>query len=150
MSIQYNSSRGSSSRTLYVAVYAAVLLLAAASKQSTTPAQKYGVRTEPEHLVFHLPPLRRLVLTPTTHRSPLPSFRCSAYDRRVAHPCLQRTKLCKKTLNPYWGEEFKFEVADDSALQNEPIEFKVWCGCGRRLFGSRPCYVCRDLVTLWR
>lgn len=44
----------------------------------------------------------------------------------------QRTAVCKKTLNPYWGEEFKFEVADDSVLQNEPIEFKVmllfWCG----------------------
>ncbi|CAN0426173.1 unnamed protein product, partial [Ectocarpus fasciculatus] len=37
----------------------------------------------------------------------------------------QRTAVCKKTLNPYWGEEFKFEVADDSVLQNEPIEFKV-------------------------
>lgn len=37
----------------------------------------------------------------------------------------QRTKLCKKTLNPVWEEEFKFEVADDSVLQNEPIEFKV-------------------------
>lgn len=40
-------------------------------------------------------------------------------------PSLKRTKLCKKTLNPVWDEEFKFEVADDSVLQNEPIEFKV-------------------------
>lgn len=35
--------------------------------------------------------------------------------------------MCKKTLNPTWEEEFKFEVADDSVLQNEPIEFKVQC-----------------------
>lgn len=37
----------------------------------------------------------------------------------------QKTSVCKKTLNPVWEEEFKFEVADDSVLQNEPIEFRV-------------------------
>ncbi|CAM9963369.1 unnamed protein product, partial [Choristocarpus tenellus] len=37
----------------------------------------------------------------------------------------QRTNISRKTLNPVWNEEFKFEVADDSVLQNEPIEFKV-------------------------
>ncbi|CAM9214727.1 unnamed protein product, partial [Discosporangium mesarthrocarpum] len=37
----------------------------------------------------------------------------------------QRTTVCRKTLNPWWNEEFKFEVAADSVLQNEPIEFKV-------------------------
>lgn len=64
----------------------------------------------------------------TKRRSRLLPVRCSA--RLAALPFVQRTKLCKKTLNPYWGEEFKFEVADDSALQNEPIEFKVWGGVG--------------------
>lgn len=51
-------------------------------------------------------------------------------NKLLLHPVVrslpqQRTKLCKKTLNPVWEEEFKFEVADDSVLQNEPIEFKV-------------------------
>lgn len=33
--------------------------------------------------------------------------------------------MCRKTVAPHWDEEFRFEVADDSELQNEPIEFKV-------------------------
>lgn len=36
-----------------------------------------------------------------------------------------RTQIRRKTLNPVWDEEFRFDVADDSELQNEPIEFKV-------------------------
>lgn len=36
-----------------------------------------------------------------------------------------RTQICKKTLNPKWDEEFRFDVADDSVLQSHPIEFKV-------------------------
>eukprot|EP00611_Tribonema_gayanum_P007613 TRINITY_DN1701_c0_g1_i3.p2 TRINITY_DN1701_c0_g1~~TRINITY_DN1701_c0_g1_i3.p2 ORF type:complete len:164 (-),score=52.02 TRINITY_DN1701_c0_g1_i3:1184-1675(-) len=36
-----------------------------------------------------------------------------------------RTQIRRKTLNPVWDEEFRFDVADDSMLQNEPIEFKV-------------------------
>ena len=52
---------------------------------------------------------------------------CLALPSRPLSPAceFQRTAVCKKTLNPTWGEEFKFEVADDSVLQNEPIEFKV-------------------------
>lgn len=38
---------------------------------------------------------------------------------------VQRTTICRKTVAPHWDEEFRFEVADDSELQNEPIEFKV-------------------------
>lgn len=38
----------------------------------------------------------------------------------------QRTQTIKKTLNPVWDEEFRFEVVDDSFLQNTPVEFKVF------------------------
>jgi len=37
-----------------------------------------------------------------------------------------RTTTCRKTLNPVWNEEFRFEVVDDSSLQNSPVEFKVF------------------------
>ena len=37
----------------------------------------------------------------------------------------QRTSICRKTVAPQWDEEFRFEVTEDAALQNEPIEFKV-------------------------
>jgi hypothetical protein len=36
-----------------------------------------------------------------------------------------RTKVCRRTLNPVWEEEFRFEVADDTLLQEEPLIFKV-------------------------
>eukprot|EP00978_Attheya_sp_CCMP212_P049115 scaffold617411_cov59-Attheya_sp.AAC.1 len=36
-----------------------------------------------------------------------------------------KTKVCRRTLNPNWEEEFRFEVADDSLLQDEPLIFKV-------------------------
>lgn len=36
-----------------------------------------------------------------------------------------RTQTIRKTLNPVWEEEFRFEVVDDSFLQNTPLEFKV-------------------------
>ena len=37
----------------------------------------------------------------------------------------ERTQTIRKTLNPVWEEEFRFEVVDDSFLQNTPLEFKV-------------------------
>ncbi|TDH71838.1 hypothetical protein CCR75_007265 [Bremia lactucae] len=36
-----------------------------------------------------------------------------------------KSKVSKKTLNPRWDEEFRFDVADDSVLQSQPIEFKL-------------------------
>ncbi|KAJ3174916.1 hypothetical protein HDU87_006582 [Geranomyces variabilis] len=36
-----------------------------------------------------------------------------------------RTQICKRTLNPMWNEDFRFEVSDDADLQNEPLELKV-------------------------
>lgn len=37
----------------------------------------------------------------------------------------QRTPVCRKSLNPIWNSEFRFEVINDSALQDSPIEFTV-------------------------
>ncbi|KAJ3290886.1 hypothetical protein HK104_006469 [Borealophlyctis nickersoniae] len=36
-----------------------------------------------------------------------------------------RTQIIRRTLNPVWNEDFRFEVSDDSDLQNEPLELKV-------------------------
>ena len=36
-----------------------------------------------------------------------------------------RTRVCRNTINPVWDEEFRFEVADDTLLQDEPLIFKV-------------------------
>ncbi|KAI8851467.1 C2 domain-containing protein [Chytridium lagenaria] len=36
-----------------------------------------------------------------------------------------RTQIARKTLNPVWNEDFRFEVSDDADLQNEPLEVKV-------------------------
>ena len=36
-----------------------------------------------------------------------------------------QTKVARRTLRPVWNEDFKFEVADDATLQNEPLEIRV-------------------------
>jgi hypothetical protein len=36
-----------------------------------------------------------------------------------------KTRVCRNTINPVWDEEFRFEVADDTLLQDEPLIFKV-------------------------
>ena len=38
----------------------------------------------------------------------------------------QKTAVCKKSLNPNWNEDFRFEVSDDADLQNEPLELKIF------------------------
>ncbi|KAJ3224779.1 hypothetical protein HK099_007898 [Clydaea vesicula] len=37
----------------------------------------------------------------------------------------KRTQIAKRTLNPIWNEDFRFDVSDDSDLQNEPLEIKI-------------------------
>ena len=37
---------------------------------------------------------------------------------------VQRTSTCRKSDNPVWNEEFRFEVIDDSVLQDAPVELK--------------------------
>jgi hypothetical protein len=36
-----------------------------------------------------------------------------------------KTKICRKSLSPVWEEEFRFDVSDDTLLQDEPLIFKV-------------------------
>src|SRR5687768_3930386 len=36
-----------------------------------------------------------------------------------------KSSVAKRTLDPVWDEEFRFDVADDSVLQSQPIEFKL-------------------------
>jgi hypothetical protein len=37
----------------------------------------------------------------------------------------QKTFTYKKSLSPVWNTDFKFEVMDDSTLQDSPVEFSV-------------------------
>ena len=47
-------------------------------------------------------------------------------DKKLDKKCFTaRTKVCRRTVNPVWEEEFRFEVADDTLLQDEPLIFKV-------------------------
>lgn len=36
-----------------------------------------------------------------------------------------KTRVCRRTLNPTWDEEFRFDVSSDTLLQDEPLIFKV-------------------------
>ena len=44
---------------------------------------------------------------------------------RLGDQQTKRTQTYRKSLNPLWGEEFRFEVMDDSTLQDAPVEFRV-------------------------
>lgn len=37
-----------------------------------------------------------------------------------------RTRTVRRSVNPVFNEEFRFEVADDTLLQDEPLLFHVW------------------------
>lgn len=37
----------------------------------------------------------------------------------------QRTAVCKKSLEPVWNRDFRFDL-DDEELQDESLELKVW------------------------
>uniref|UniRef100_A0A7S2W4C5 C2 domain-containing protein n=1 Tax=Mucochytrium quahogii TaxID=96639 RepID=A0A7S2W4C5_9STRA len=45
-------------------------------------------------------------------------------DVRFSNNAYQ-TSIVRKTLNPVWKEDTRFDVADDSELQNEPLVFRV-------------------------
>jgi len=37
-----------------------------------------------------------------------------------------KTEVCRKSLNPTWNSEvFRFEVADDAELQDEPLQIRI-------------------------
>ncbi|GAX27353.1 hypothetical protein FisN_17Lh264 [Fistulifera solaris] len=36
-----------------------------------------------------------------------------------------KTRVCRNTCAPVWNEEFRFDVSDDTLLQDEPLVFKV-------------------------
>ena len=38
---------------------------------------------------------------------------------------IAKTKTCRRSLNPVWDEEFRFDVTADSMLQDEPLIFRV-------------------------
>lgn len=38
----------------------------------------------------------------------------------------QRTQIHRKSLNPTWNEDFRFEVNDDADLQNEPLDIRIF------------------------
>ena len=37
-----------------------------------------------------------------------------------------RTRTVRRSIHPAFGEEFRFDVADDTLLQDEPLLFRVW------------------------
>ena len=47
-------------------------------------------------------------------------------EMRFADSEVQRTAVCRKTLNPVWNEDFRLEISDDTLLQDEPLELKVY------------------------
>ncbi|GMH91611.1 hypothetical protein TL16_g12104 [Triparma laevis f. inornata] len=47
-----------------------------------------------------------------------------------------KTEVKRRTTEPVWGEEFRFEVTDDTLLQNEPLVFKVWDSDNYKTDGS--------------
>ncbi|KAI9022024.1 hypothetical protein DFJ74DRAFT_768609 [Hyaloraphidium curvatum] len=46
-------------------------------------------------------------------------------ELRLADFDVKRTETARRTLNPVWNEDFRFEVGDDSVIQNEPLELRV-------------------------
>ena len=52
-------------------------------------------------------------------------FRPYSQEIRFADLEPHRTAVARQTLNPSWNEDFRFEVATDADLQNEPLELKV-------------------------
>lgn len=57
-----------------------------------------------------------------------------------------KSSVSKKTLNPKWDEEFRFDVADDSVLQSQPIEFKLM---DHDVYTSDAVRACAAMRLLW-
>jgi C2 domain len=55
--------------------------------------------------------------------SAVPAATSSSYFHKPGYTA--RTNVCRRTLQPVWDEEFRFDVSDDSLLQDEPLVFKV-------------------------
>ena len=50
----------------------------------------------------------------------------AAGSTRTSRCYSARTRTVRKSSNPVFNEEFRFEVADDTLLQDEPLLFHVW------------------------
>ena len=50
----------------------------------------------------------------------------AATNTRTSRCYSARTRTIRRSANPSYNEEFRFEVADDTLLQDEPLLFHVW------------------------
>jgi C2 domain len=69
---------------------------------------------------------------------------CNCLLTHCMHLSIFALQIRRKTLNPVWDETFTFDVADDSVLQNEPMEFKVCVCCteNTRMHQQAVCQYC--------
>lgn len=61
---------------------------------------------------------------PATDRNTSTEAATDAFVEVKLHDTVRRTSTCRKNDNPVWNEEFRFEVIDDSVLQDAPVELK--------------------------
>ena len=61
----------------------------------------------------------------TTSRTYVGSHSSSSDTGSSGKGYTAKTKVCRRSLNPTWDEEFRFDVTADSMLQDEPLIFRV-------------------------